>query len=151
MNYNENKILSVMKDKEYLENLNINAEDVKRAVILAKDEYKELNKLVQKANLNKEKIEDLCDKLSGFNEDFRDDDIKYFDANYKSLLITISEDKNTHNIKLANDVYIYPDNITSVATDEMFILYFDLDIDFEKIEKIYEKELEEENEIQEGM
>lgn len=152
LNANEKDILKVMNDIEYLKCINVNFDDIEKAIKLGIKEFNELEDIVKTATNNKESFQSLCKKLQGHNETFNEKypNYNYFDLNYKSLLVTIKEelDKENNSIQfsvLKSGVYIYPDNISSVATDEMCVLDLNEEIDFEKIYKNLENNIEEEN------
>lgn len=154
LNYNEKEILKVMQNKEYLELLDVNVDDIEKAVRIGIKEFKEIQETVNGAFSDKEDFYDLCKRLNWHNETFNQKypDYNYFDLNYKSLLITIKEklDQNNKPIEFNTsklDVYIYPDNISKVSTDEICILDLKEEIDFEKVYKNLEKNIEEENSI----
>lgn len=134
------KVISIMKDKKYLKNLKIKPRDIIKAIKLAQEEFKELENIIDTANDNGDNIEMLCQKLKGHNENFnvKYPDNKYFDLNYKSLLVTIIQpiDKNNQNqlIKVSkNNVYIYPDNISKCLTDEIVQLDFNEKLNLDEI------------------
>lgn len=140
INSNETKILEVINDNEYLNILRVSKEDIIKAVNIAIEEVKELELIVQDSYKSGKTFKSLCKELRGHNEFYnaKYPDYNYFDLNYKSLLITIKEnldkDNKGNEFKvIKNDVYIYPDNISKVATDEMFTLNLEEDIDIEKI------------------
>ena len=144
-------IIKTMQDKKYLGDLKIQPEDIIKAVNIAQKEFEELQDIVNTFNNNNESLKDLCKILKGHNEFF--DAIypehNYFDLNYKSILVTIiqpiDENKNEKAIQIFKDeVYIYPDNISPVNTDEIFILNFNENIDLEEIIQKFHKEIEEE-------
>lgn len=143
-------IIKTMQDKKYLGDLKIQPEDIIKAVNIAQKEFEELQDIVNTFNNNNESLKDLCKILKGHNEFF--DAIypehNYFDLNYKSILVTIiqpiDENKNEKEIQLFKDeVYIYPDNISPVNTDEIFILNFNENIDLEEIIQKFHNEIEE--------
>lgn len=143
-------IIKTMQDKKYLGDLKIQPEDIIKAVNIAQKEFEELQDIVNTFNNNNESLKDLCKILKGHNEFF--DAIypehNYFDLNYKSILVTIiqpiDENKNEKEIQLFKDeVYIYPDNISPVDTDEIFILNFNENIDLEEIIQKFHNEIEE--------
>ena len=143
-------IIKTMQDKKYLGDLKIQPEDIIKAVNIAQKEFDELQDIVNTFNNNNESLKDLCKILKGHNEFF--DAIypehNYFDLNYKSILVTIiqpiDENKNEKEIQLFKDeVYIYPDNISPVDTDEIFILNFNENIDIEEIIQKFHNEIEE--------
>ena len=143
-------IIKTMQDKKYLGDLKIQPEDIIKAVNIAQKEFDELQDIVNTFNNNNESLKDLCKILKGHNEFF--DAIypehNYFDLNYKSILVTIiqpiDENKNEKEIQLFKDeVYIYPDNISPVDTDEIFILNFNENIDLEEIIQKFHNEIEE--------
>ena len=137
----EEKIIKTIKDRNYLNKLNISPTDVVTAVKLALKEFNELKEIVNEANSYSKSLEDLCRDLKGHNGEFNN---KYplnnfFDVNYKSLLVTITQDIDESNNKSIIElsklgVYIYPDNITNIPVDEIFMLDFYDEIDFKKIE-----------------
>ena len=140
---NEAKIINVIKDKEFMSILNVNYNDIKKAIKMGIKEFKELESIVSIAFKNNVNFIDLCENLKGHNETFNESypNYNYFDLNYKSLLVTIMEflDENNNSIGFnvsKSDVYIYPDNISNIATDEMFTLNLDEIIDFNYIENI---------------
>ena len=144
-------IIKTMQDKKYLGDLKIQPEDIIKAVNIAQKEFDELQDIVNTFNNNNESLKDLCKILKGHNEFF--DAIypehNYFDLNYKSILVTIiqpiDENKNEKAIRLFKDeVYIYPDNISPINTDEIFILNFNENIDLEEIIQKFHNEIEEE-------
>ncbi len=148
---NTSIIIKTMQDKEYLHNLKIQPEDIIKAVKIAQKEFDELQDIVNTFNNNKESLKDLCKTLKGHNEFFNAiyPEYNYFDLNYKSILVTIiqpiDENKNEKAIQLFKDeVYIYPDNISPVNTDEIFILNFNENIDLEEIIQKFHNEIEEE-------
>ena len=148
---NTSIIIKTMQDKEYLHNLKIQPEDIIKAVKIAQKEFDELQNIVNTFNNNKESLKDLCKILKGHNEFFNAiyPEHNYFDLNYKSILVTIiqpiDENKNEKAIRLFKDeVYIYPDNISPINTDEIFILNFNENIDLEEIIQKFHKEIEEE-------
>ncbi len=152
LNSNEKEILNVIQDKEYMNCINANPNDIETAINLGIKEVTELEKIVQIAFENKESFMDLSKRLGGHNESFSEKypDSNYFDLNYKSLLITVKEklDKNNNSMGFSvmkSDVYIYPDNISSIAADEICILNLDQNINFEKIKN----ELENEEKVEE--
>lgn len=154
---NTETIIDIMKDKKYLQNLEIQPEDIIKAVKLAKEEFEELQDIVNAFNYNNENLKDLCKILKGHNEYFDAvyPDHNYFDLNYKSILVTviqpINENKKEEAMQLYKDeVYIYPDNISPVNVDEIFTLNFNENIDFEKITERFNNEVEEE-ELEEGV
>lgn len=143
-------IIKTMQDKKYLGDLKIQPEDIIKAVNIAQKEFDELQDIVNTFNNNNESLKDLCKILKGHNEFF--DAIypehNYFDLNYKSILVTIiqpiDENNNEKEIQLFKDeVYIYPDNISPVDTDEIFILNFNENIDLEEIIQKFHNEIEE--------
>lgn len=150
LNDNEKEILSVMNDKKLLEELKINQEDIKKCVIMATTELKELENIIEKSNQEKENFENLYKQLGGHNLWLEQTYPSHnrFDLNYKSLLITVQQnlDKNNQqsNISLQkSDVYIYPDNICNNAADYLLVLDFEKEIDFEKINQYMDKPREE--------
>ena len=140
-NSNVMEIISLLKDKQYLEENKIKVSNIIDAIKTAQSEFQELEDLVNQECSNGISFEALCDKLGGHNEYFskKYPDTSYFDLNYKSLLVTIKQEINNDNIKEAvtvakNCVYIYPDNISDTKTyDEMCIL------DFENKESLKER------------
>lgn len=147
LNANEKEILEVMKDTEYLKCMNVNFDDIKKAIKLGIKEFNELEDLVKIASKNKESFRHLCNRLQGHNETFDEKypDYNYFDLNYKSLLVTVKEelDKENNSIQffvLKSDVYIYPDNISKIAADEICILDLNQNIDFQKVQNELENE-----------
>lgn len=150
---NEQIIIETMKNEEYLNNLKIRPYDVLKAITLAQKEVRELEHIIDNANKNNESLSDLCNKLNGHNEEFINDypSRSYFDLNYKSLLVTVIQERDVENklqpIKLSkNDTYIYPDNISEITSDELFILDLEKRIDINKIWHIYRYSLNENKE-----
>lgn len=151
LNSNEIEVLKTMMDTEYLNCINVNADDIEKAIKLGIKEFNELEDIVKEAIENKESFQSLCKRLQGHNETFHEKypDYNYFDLNYKSLLVTIKEELNENNKSvnfnvMESDVYIYPDNISKVDADEICILDLGEKIDFEKIKNELENEIEEE-------
>lgn len=147
LNDNEKEIFNVIQDKEYMSCINANFNDIENAINLGIKEFNELENIVKVASENKESFQSLCKKLQGHNETFNEKypNYNYFDLNYKSLLVTIKEklDKENNSMQFSvqkSDVYIYPDNINKIASDEMCILDLNEEINFEKIEKELENE-----------
>lgn len=123
---NEEKILEVIEDKEFLKELNISEEDIFKAIKMAIEEYDELQKLIDEERIKGTTFKDLYEKLKGHNGEFDNRGAyshNYFDLNYKSLLVTITEDSQNNQYKVdRSDVYIYPNNISEASADELFIL-----------------------------
>lgn len=146
----EEKIIETIKDRNYLNKLNISPTDVVTAVKMALKEFNELKEIVNEANGDSKSLEDLCRDLKGHNGEFNNKYplSNYFDVNYKSLLVTITQDIDENNNKSVielskSGVYIYPDNITNISVDEMFMLdFYDLVYYDEKDFKNIEKEIE---------
>ncbi len=150
LNTNEKDILKVMNDIEYLKCINVNFDDIEKAIKLGIKEFNELEDIVKIAANNKESFQNLCQRLQGHNEVFNEKypNYNYFDLNYKSLLVTVKEKLNKDNdfsqfTVLKTGVYIYPDNISTISADEICILDLDQEIDFEKIYKNLENNVEE--------
>ena len=66
--------------------------------------------------------------------------------NYKSLLVTVIQKRNEENklqpIKLSkDDIYIYPDNISKITADELFVLNLEEKVDINKIFHSYKYSL----------
>jgi len=147
LNSNEKEILNVIQNKEYMNCINANFNDIETAINLGIKEINELEKIVERAFKNKESFISLSKRLGGHNENFSEKypNSNYFDLNYKSLLVTVKEklDKNNNLIGfnvMKSDVYIYPDNISNIAADEICILDLDKNINFEEIKNELEKE-----------
>lgn len=147
MEENEEQIINVMRDTEYLKLLKVDKKAILEAIILAKKEFNELKEKVQEANAFDKTLEYLYKELKGHNGEFHNKfpENNYFDVNYKSLLVTITQAINMDKkeilpIFLSNTgIYIYPDNISKINTDELFVLD-DLDyIDIEKLENEVKK------------
>lgn len=145
---NEQIIIETMKNEEYLNDLKISPYDVLKAITLAQKELKELEHIIDDANKNNESLSNLCNRLKGHNEEFVTyyPSSSYFDLNYKSLLVTIVQKRNEENklqpIKVSkDDTYIYPNNISKVTTDELFILDLEKKIDINKILHSYKYSL----------
>ena len=123
---NEEKILEVIEDKEFIKELNISEEDIFKAIKMAIEECDELQKLINEEKIKGTTFKDLYEKLRGHNGEFDNRGVyshNYFDLNYKSLLVTITEDSQNNQYKIdRSDVYIYPNNISEVSADELFIL-----------------------------
>ena len=94
LNESEEKIVKTIKDRNYLNMLNISPKDVITAVKLALKEFNELKEIVNEANGDSKSLEDLCRDLKGHNGEFNNKYPlnNYFDVNYKSLLVTITQD-----------------------------------------------------------
>lgn len=134
------RIIAIMNDKKYLETLKIKPRDIIKAIELAQEEFKELEDIVKTSNNNGDTLKNLCEKLKGHNEYFDAvyPDRNYFDLNYKSLLVTIIQPINENNEKeqmlvSKKDVYIYPNNISNVTTDEIITVDFNEDMNLDKI------------------
>ena len=145
---NEQIIIETMKDEEYLNNLKISPYDVLKAITLAQNELKELEHIIDVANKNNESLSDLCNKLNGHNLEIENyhSSCSYFDLNYKSLLVTVIQKRNEENklqpIKLSkDDIYIYPDNISKITADELFVLNLEEKVDINKIFHSYKYSL----------
>lgn len=143
LNDNEQLIINTIKDRNYLNKLNISPKDVITAVKLALKEFDELKEKANEANAFSKSLKELCEELGGHNGEFNNKypNNNYFDVNYKSLLVTFTQDvdidgKDSTLIELSKTgVYIYPDNVTKEAVDEMFVLDLYDKIDFNKIEQ----------------
>ena len=150
LNDNEKEILNAIQDKEYMSCISANFNDIKNAINFGIKEFNELENIVKVASKNKESFQNLCQRLQGHNEVFNEKypNYNYFDLNYKSLLVTVKEKLNKDNdfsqfTVLKTGVYIYPDNISTISADEICILDLDQEIDFEKIYKKLENNVEE--------
>lgn len=155
LNDNEKEVFNVVQDKEYMSCINVNINDIENAINLGIKEFHELENIVKVASENKKSFQSLCKKLQGHNETFEEKypNYNYFDLNYKSLLVTVKEklDKENNSMQFIiqkSDVYIYPDNISTIAADEICILDLNEEINFEKIEKELENE---KNNIEESL
>lgn len=141
----EEKIIDIIKNRNLLNELNISPTDVIKAVKMALSEFEELKEKIAYANFFNQSLESLCKELGGHNGEF---DLKYpennyFDVNYKSLLVTVVQELDENNkkqdIELSKSaVYIYPDNISNIEIDELFVLDFYDSIDFKKVEEALE-------------
>lgn len=139
------RIVTIMKDKKYLEDLGVTPKDIIKAIRMAQDEFKELEQIVNNLNNNNECFKSVCEKLKGHNEYFDAiyPDHNYFDLNYKSLLVTVIQPINENNVKTSmkvskKDVYIYPNNISKVNADEIVTVDFNENMDLDKaIEEKY--------------
>lgn len=145
---NEQIIIETMRNEEYLNNLKISPYDVLKAIALAQNEVKELEYIIDDANKNNESLSDLCNRLNGHNLEIENypSSFSYFDLNYKSLLVTVIQKRNEENklqpIKLSkDDTYIYPDNISKITADELFVLNLEEKIDINKILHSYKYSL----------
>lgn len=154
LNDNEKDILKTIKDIEYLKCINVNLEDIEKAIKLGIKELNELENIVKAASENKESFQNLCTRLQGHNESLneKNPNYNYFDLNYKSLLVTVKEklDEENNSMQFSvqkSDVYIYPDNISKISADEICILDLNEEINFEKIYENLENSVEEENTI----
>lgn len=155
---NEQIIIETMKDEQYLKDLKINSYDVLKAIKLAQNELRELEDIIEEANKNNESLSNLCNRLKGHNLEIENfyPSCSYFDLNYKSLLVTVIQKRNEENklqlIKVSkDDTYIYPDNITKINADELFVLNLEKEIDINKIQHIYEYSLNSNKEnVEEG-
>lgn len=143
---NENSILKIMQDKEFLNDLKINSKDIIKAIKTGLKEFKELEEIVKKAHKENKSLQNLCTELGGFNKEFyqKYPNKNYFDLNYKSLLITVVEPitKNEKKEKYElskTGVYIYPDYITKASIDELVIIDLEKEIDFNYIQKNYKE------------
>lgn len=141
---NEQIIIETMKDEKYLNDLRIRPYDVLKAIKLAQNELKELENIIDESNKNNESLSDLCGRLKGHNLESETyyPSCSYFDLNYKSLLVTVIQKRNEENklesIKVSkDDTYIYPDNISDITADQLFILDLGKKIDINKIWHIY--------------
>lgn len=146
LNKSEEEILKVMKDKEYLDCLGIKSSDVEKIIKNAFKEFGELKEELKVAHNNREKFQNLCSRLGGHNEYFKAQypDYKYFDLNYKSLLVTVKEEIDSHNYVAQNtEIYIYPD-IYKATIDPMCIIDFDKEINFDEINQKLNVEISEE-------
>ena len=137
---NEQIIIETMKNEGYLKDLKIRPYDVLKAIKLAQNELEDLQNIISEANKNNESLSDLCDRLKGHNLEIETyyPSCSYFDLNYKSLLVTVIQKRNEENvlqpIKVSkDDVYIYPDNISNIKTDQLFILNLEKELDINKI------------------
>lgn len=158
LNQNEKDIILTINDKEYMETITATPKEIEKAILIAKEEIKELESIVAKANNNDKHIEDLCKELKGHNETFsmKFPNKNYFDLNFKSLLITVEQpiDKNNNVLPMKVNkcaVSIYPDNISNVATDEIAILDFNENIDFKKIYEELENNKQNDLSVEEEM
>ena len=100
------RIVTIMKDKKYLEDLGVTPKDIIKAIRMAQDEFKELEQIVNNLNNNNECFKSVCEKLKGHNEYFDAiyPDHNYFDLNYKSLLVTVIQPINENNVKTSMKV-----------------------------------------------
>lgn len=155
---NEQIIIETMRNKECLNNLKISPYDVLKAITLAQNELKELEHIIDDANKNNESLSDLCNRLNGHNLEIETypSSFSYFDLNYKSLLVTVIQKRNEENklqaIKLSlGDTYIYPDNISKITVDELFVLDLEKEININKMLHIYNYSMNPDKEnIEEG-
>lgn len=132
MNTNEDSINEIINDKEFMDSLNITADDVVRQVKLAKKQFDELTSMVDNY---KGTFGELYDELKGWNlgdSDKEQDDDNLFDCYYKSLLVTVTVDDGKIAVQ-PTDVYVYPDDITDKDSDELFHLDFNKPINYSKI------------------
>ena len=131
---NADEINETIKDKEFMNNLGITAEDVIKQVEISKKDFDEL---VNYVNNYKGTFGELYKELQGWNlgdSNVEQDDDNLFDCYYKSLLVTINVDDGKLSVSPI-DVYVYPNDITNVDSDELFHLDFDKPIEFDKILK----------------
>ena len=131
---NADEINKTIQDKEFMNNLGITAEDVIKQVEISKKDFDEL---VNYVDNYKGTFGELYKELQGWNLGYNDvekDDDNLFDCYYKSLLVTINVDNGKLSVS-PHDVYVYPNNITKVDSDELFHLDFDKPIEFDKILK----------------
>lgn len=140
LNYNEIEIVNAMQDKENLEYLNVVPRAIEKAVVMAKEEIKSLEKIINDS-FEKEDFKKLCKKLNGEDELFDAEYPEYnrFSLAYGSLYLTVEQPLDETNNKLKPQIYkdeisIYPDNISDMmGADSLFTLNFNEKIDFEKI------------------
>ena len=131
---NADEINETIKDKEFMNNLGITVEDVIKQVEISKKDFDEL---VNYVNNYRGTFGELYKELQGWNlgyDDVEKDDDNLFDCYYKSLLVTINVDDGKLSVN-PHDVYVYPNDITKVDSDELFHLDFDKPIEFDKILK----------------
>lgn len=141
---NEQIIIETMKDEQYLKDLKINPYDVLKAIKMAQNELKELENIIGESNSNNESLSNLCNRLKGHNLEIENfyPSCSYFDLNYKSLLVTVRQERNEKNelqpIELSkDDAYIYPDNISDNNGDQLFVLNLEKEVNINKIWHIY--------------
>ena len=131
---NADEINETIKDKEFMNNLGITTEDVIKQVEISKKDFDEL---VNYVDNYKGTFGELYKELQGWNlgdSNVEQDDDNLFDCYYKSLLVTINVDDGKLSVSPI-DVYVYPNDITNVDSDELFHLDFDKPIEFDKILK----------------
>lgn len=140
-NTNEGSIKSTMEDTEFLNSLGITPEDVIKQLKIATEEFNEISKYVSEY---KGTFKELYKELQGWNlgdKNADQDDDNLFDCYYKSLLITVAVDNGVLSV-IPTDVYVYPNDITDKASDELFHIDFDKAIDYTKLTEVKSAKLE---------
>ena len=134
---NYDKILNVMNDRKYLDEIQCQPLDIIKAVSMAINEVINLEKEILQEFNNGLSFESLADKYCGMNFDG-----ELFDVNYCSINATIMLDENAKPFVNLKSVGIYPDNISQncsqdVWGQEMLDLDLSQTIDLNKIKDIY--------------
>lgn len=143
---NDIKISRVIEDKELLRELKISEKDVFKAIKCGIEQIDELQKIIDEEKEKGTSFQELSHKLKGQNENFNEDGIyshNYFDLNYESLLVTIYQNTQENRFEVdKSDVYIYPDNISKVSTEELFVLDLRKPINIEKFQEYITEDIE---------
>ena len=139
---NEERINDTLNDTDFMNALGVTAEDVIKQVKISKEQFDEISDYV--ANY-KGTFAELYHKLGGWNlgdKDLEQTDDNLFDCYYKSLLVTVWADKGKFKVS-PRDVYVFSNDISDVASDELFELDFDKPIDYSKLKtsKVEDKKL----------
>ena len=149
---NEESIRAIIDNTEFLESINVKPIDIIDQVKIAEKDYKDIVKYVSEY---KDSFGSLYKELGGWN--LQDEDTtqivdNLFDCYYGCLLITVKVNYGKLSVS-PKDVYVYPKNITTVDSDELFHLDLGVPIDYSKFADILPENntvKEEANKVQEA-
>lgn len=135
---NEDSIRAVINDAEFLTTINVTPAKVIDQVKIAEKDFQDISQYVHNF---KGIFGELYTELKGWN--LLDEDVSQivdnmFDCYYNCLLITVKVNYGKLSVS-PNNVYVFPKDITTSDSEELFQLDFDKAIDYSQFKDVIEE------------